>query len=326
MGISREQALDCFASNDLIGVGMEADAVRRQLHPEGVVSYLIDRTIDLSELSLANAGEGTEFQGIHEMVRETIDRGGSGVHLRAGTHSDVRIESLEWLLSSIKQRFPQIWLHGLNASEILPLVTSAGITLRDGIMRLRDAGLDSISGDDAFIFDDALRAGMAPGQCSRQDWIRVHRTAHELGMQTTAAMRFGMGETAEQRVQHLAIVRELQEDTGGFSAFIPLTVQGGRGFEEPTSVEYLKTLAIVRMYLDNIDNVQSSWATQGLKVSQMGLRFGGNDVGSVMLQASAAKVAGASNRTTEEELRRLIRDAGFKPVQRDTLYRTMFLN
>jgi cyclic dehypoxanthinyl futalosine synthase len=151
-------------------------------------------------------------------------------------------------------------------------------------------------------------------------------------MRTTATMMFGVGETMEHRVNHFEVVRRLQEETGGFTAFIPWSFQpqntalGGRGWDEATSVEYLKTLAISRMYLDNIENVQSSWVTQGLKVLQMGLRFGGNDVGSVMLEENVVKAAGTSNCTTEEELRRIIRDAGFKPVQRDTLYRTMFLN
>jgi cyclic dehypoxanthinyl futalosine synthase len=151
-------------------------------------------------------------------------------------------------------------------------------------------------------------------------------------MRTTATMMFGVGETFEQRVNHFEVVRRLQEETGGFTAFIPWSFQpkntalGGRGWDEATSVEYLKTLAISRVFLDNIENVQSSWVTQGLKVLQMGLRFGGNDVGSVMLEENVVKAAGTANCTTEEELRRIIRDAGFRPVQRDTLYQTMFLN
>ena len=203
---------------------------------------------------------------------------------------------------------------------------------RDTIMRLRDAGLDSIPGGGAEILDDEVRQRIARLKCRTEDWVSVHRTAHELGMRTTATMMFGVGETVEHRVNHFEVVRRLQEETGGFTAFIPWSFQpnntalGGRGWDEATSVEYLKTLGISRMYLDNIANVQSSWVTQGLKVLQMGLRFGGNDVGSVMLEENVVRAAGTSNCTTEEELRRIIRDAGFKPVQRDTLYRTMFLN
>ncbi len=197
---------------------------------------------------------------------------------------------------------------------------------------MRDAGLDSIPGGGAEILDDDVRKRIARLKCRTEDWVSVHRTAHQLGMRTTATMMFGVGETFEQRVNHFEVVRRLQQETGGFTAFIPWSFQpnntalGGRGWEEATSVEYLKTLAISRMFLDNIHNVQSSWVTQGLKVLQMGLRFGGNDVGSVMLEENVVRAAGTANCTTEEELRRIIRDAGFKPVQRDTLYTTCFLN
>jgi cyclic dehypoxanthinyl futalosine synthase len=160
----------------------------------------------------------------------------------------------------------------------------------------------------------------------------VHRTAHQLGMRTTATMMFGVGEKYEHRINHLQAIYDLQEETGGFTAFIPWTFQpqntalGGRKWDEATAVEYLKNLALSRLFLTNFLNVQSSWVTQGLKVCQLGLRFGGNDVGSVMLEENVVRAAGVTNCTTEEELRRIIRDAGFKPVQRDTLYRTYFLN
>jgi cyclic dehypoxanthinyl futalosine synthase len=169
-------------------------------------------------------------------------------------------------------------------------------------------------------------------KCLTEDWISVHRTAHKLGMRTTATMMFGVGETFEHRANHFQRVFDLQEETGGFTAFIPWSFQpkntalGGRKWDEATSVEYLKTLAIARLYLSNIKNVQASWVTQGLKVLQMGLRFGGNDVGSVMLEENVVRSAGVTNQTTEEELRYIIRNAGFRPVQRDTLYRTYFLN
>ena len=219
-----------------------------------------------------------------------------------------------------------------RASEILAIAEYSGISVRDTIARLRDAGLASIPGGGAEILDDEVRHRIARLKCSTADWLLVHRTAHQLGMRTTATMMFGVGETFEHRVNHFEEVRRLQEETGGFTAFIPWSFQptntalGGHGWDEATSVEYLKVLAIARLYLDNVENVQSSWVTQGLKVLQMGLHFGGNDVGSVMLEENVVKAAGTANRTTEEELRRLIRDAGFKPVQRDTLYRTMFLN
>jgi cyclic dehypoxanthinyl futalosine synthase len=258
--------------------------------------------------------------------------GGTGVLMQGGIHPDLKIDWFERLFSGIKQRFPQIWLHCLTASEVLAIAKYSDLSLRDTIIRLRDAGLDSIPGGGAEILDDDVRKRIARLKCNTEDWVSVHRMAHQLGMRTTATMMFGVGETFEQRINHFEVVRRLQEETGGFTAFIPWSFQphntalGGRGWEEATSVEYLKVLAISRLYLDNIENVQASWVTQGLKVLELGLHFGGNDVGSVMLEENVVRAAGTSNCTTEEELRRIIRDAGFKPVQRDTLYRTMFLN
>ena len=258
--------------------------------------------------------------------------GGTGVLMQGGLHPDLKIEWFEKLLRGIRERFPSIWLHCLSASEILAIAEYSELSLRDTIMRLRDAGLQSIPGGGAEILDDEVRFKIARLKCRTEDWLAVHRTAHQLGMRTTATMMFGVGETVEHRVNHFEQVRRLQEETGGFTAFIPWSFQpnntalGGRGWDEATAVEYLKVLAISRLYLSNIENVQSSWVTQGLKVLQMGLRFGGNDVGSVMLEENVVKAAGTSNCTTEEELRRIIRDAGFRPAQRDTLYTTLFLN
>ena len=322
--------------------------MRRRLHPEGVVSYIIDRNINYTNFcteyctfcafyrplkgKMAAEGYILDFETIYDKIRETVEMGGTGVLMQGGLHPDLKIDWFEKLFRGIRDRFPTVWLHCLSASEILAIAEYSELSLRDTIMRLRDAGLQSIPGGGAEILDDEVRHRIARLKCKTQDWVDVHRTAHELGMRTTATMMFGVGETFEHRVNHFEVVRKLQEETGGFTAFIPWSFQpqntalGGRGWDEATSVEYLKTLAISRMYLDNIENVQSSWVTQGLKVLQMGLRFGGNDVGSVMLEENVVKAAGTSNCTTEEELRRIIRDAGFKPVQRDTLYRTMFLN
>jgi cyclic dehypoxanthinyl futalosine synthase len=317
MGISRNEALDCFRSDDLIGIGMEADAVRRRLHPEGVVSYVIDGRVTYTE-STTGAG----FDSLYEKISNIVARGGHGVMLHGEVTPALTISWFDGLFRSIKKRFPTIWLHSLSASEILSIAEHSGITVPDAIARLRDAGLDSIPGDDAGILDDEVQQGTRQ-KWTTADWLAVHRAAHKLGMHTTATMTFGCGETMEHRVNHLEAVRSLQEETNGFASFTPWSFSpkaaSVQGFEEATAVEYLKTLAISRMYLDNVRNVQSNLETQGLKVLQVGLRFGGNDVGSVMLAEGA-------NAATEEQLRQVIRDAGFKPVQRDTVYRTMFLN
>ncbi len=216
-------------------------------------------------------------------------------------------------------------LHCFSASEIICIAEVSSLSIEDTIRRLRDAGLDSIPGGGAEILDDEVRYKIARLKCLTNDWLNVHRTAHKLGMRTTATMMFGVGETYEHRINHFQCIYDLQEETGGFTAFIPWSFQpqntalGGRGWDEATAVEYLKTLAIARIFLSNFENVQSSWVTQGLKVCQTGLRFGGNDVGSVMIEENVVRAAGVRNCTTEEELRRIIRDAGFRPAQRDTL-------
>jgi cyclic dehypoxanthinyl futalosine synthase len=268
---------------------------------------------------------------IFSKIQETIDLGGTGILMQGGLHPELGIEWYEDLLRSIKANF-KIHCHCFSAPEITNIAEISKLSVRDTIARLRDAGLDSIPGGGAEILDDAVRHRISRLKCSTNEWIDMHRTAHSLGMRTTATMMFGCGETIEQRVNHLEIVRQIQEDTGGFTAFIPWSFQreytslGRFVKEEATAVEYLKTLAISRIYLDNIVNIQSSWVTPGLKTCQVGLRFGGNDVGSIMIEENVVSAAGTHHQASEEELRRLIRDAGFVPKQRDTLYRTYFLN
>jgi len=348
MTLGKAAALDMFRSHDLIGIGMEADAARRKLHPEGVATYVIDRNINYTNycteyctfcafyrpLKGPRAKEGyiLDFDTIYEKIRETVELGGTGVLMQGGLHPDLTIDWHESMLQGIKLRFPRVHLHCYSASEIIAIAEYSHLTIRDTIVRLRDAGLDSIPGGGAEILDDEVRYKIARLKCLTDDWLNVHRTAHQLGMRTTATMMFGVGETYENRVNHFERLYRLQEETGGFTAFIPWSFQpsntalGGRRWDEATAVEYLKTLAVSRLYLSNIPNIQSSWVTPGLKVCQMGLRFGGNDVGSVMLEENVVRAAGVNNSTSEEELRRIIRDAGFRPAQRDTLYRTYFLN
>src|SRR5690348_4240334 len=344
--MTRQEAIDLFRSDDLIGIGMAADAMRRKLHPDNIVSYIIDRNINYTNFCTEycsfcafyrpmGSAEGyiLSHETIFDKIQETLDLGGTGVLMQGGLHPDLKIEWYEDLLSAIKKRFgARIHLHCFSAPEITNIAEVSGLNLGDTIARLRDSGLDSIPGGGAEILDDEVRHRISRLKCSTSEWIDVHRTAHALGMRTTATMMFGCGETIEQRMNHFDIVRQIQEDTGGFTAFIPWSFQReytslGRFIkEEATAVEYLKTLAISRIYLDNIVNIQSSWVTPGLKTCQVGLRFGGNDVGSIMIEENVVSAAGTHNRATEEQLRRLIRDAGFIPKQRDTLYRTYFLN
>ena len=342
--LTPQQARDLFASDDLIGVGMAADAVRRKFHPEGVATYIIDRNINHTNFCTEyctfcafyrpmghKEGYVLSFEEISQKIQETIDLGGTGVLMQGGVNPDLDIVYFENLFSGLKKKF-DIHLHCLSAPEILEVANVSNLSIRDTIARLRDAGLDSIPGAGAEILDDEVRVKIARLKCTTADWIEVHRTAHQLGVRTTSTMMFGCGETVEHRINHLETIRQLQEETGGFTAFIPWPFQpvnnplGKKVPEEATAVEFLKTLAICRLYLDNIVNIQTSWVTQGLKVCQLGLKFGGNDVGSVMLEENVVSQAGAQHSATEEDLRRMIRDAGFIPKQRDTLYRAYYLN
>ena len=342
--ITRDEALELLRSSDLIGTGRAADALRRRLHPEGVVSYIIDRNINYTNFCTEYCsfcafyrpmghpeGYVLDKQTLFDKIQETLELGGTGILMQGGLDPDLKIEWYEDLLGSIKQRF-RIHLHCFSSPEVLNIAEVSGLTIRETIVRLREAGLDSIPGGGAEILDDQVRHRISRMKCSTEEWLEVHRIAHQLGMRTTATMMFGCGETFEQRLNHLEVIRRLQEETGGFTAFIPWTFQRehtslGRFLEEEvTAVEYLKTLAVSRLYLENILNIQASWVTQGLKTCQVGLRFGANDVGSIMLEENVVAATGVHHRASEEELRRIIRDAGFIPKQRDTLYRTYFLN
>ena len=285
MSLTKAQALEMYRSDDLIGIGMEADAVRRRLHPDGVVTYIIDRNINYTNFcteyctfcafyrplkgKLAKEGYILDFDTIYDKVQETVELGGTGVLLQGGLHPDLKIEWFEALLSGMKQRFPQVHLHCFSASEIICIAEVSALSIEDTIRRLRDAGLDSIPGGGAEILDDEVRYKIARLKCLTNDWLNVHRTAHKLGMRTTATMMFGVGENYEHRINHFQAIYDLQEETGGFTAFIPWSFQpqntalGGRGWDEATAVEYLKTLALARIFLSNFENVQSSWVTQG---------------------------------------------------------------
>ncbi len=345
MALSISQALDMLRSDDLIGLGMEADAVRKRLHPENVVTYIVDRNINYTNICTEyctfcafyrpmGSPEGyiQPLEAIYQRIDETLALGGTGILLQGGLHPDLKIAYYENLLVSIKRRYPRLHLHCFSAPEILNIAEVSGLSLRDTLARLMEVGLDSIPGGGAEILDDDVRRRIARLKCTTEEWLAVHRTAHQLGLRTTATMMFGCDETHQHRVNHLERIRRLQEETGGFTAFIPWIFQreytslGNFIKEEATAVDYLRTLAVSRICLDNIANIQASWLTPGRKICQIALRFGGNDVGSILIEENVVRAAGCTNTANEAELRRLITDAGFRPVKRDTLYRTYFLN
>jgi cyclic dehypoxanthinyl futalosine synthase len=343
MAITPQESLELFQSDDLIGIGMAANEVRRQKTDPRVATYQIDRNINYTNFCTeycsfcafyrplgAKDGYILPFETIYEKIQEMLELGGTGVLMQGGLHPDLRIEFYENMLRSIKRKFPQVHLHCFSAPEVTCIAEVSGLSLRDTIARLRDAGLDSIPGGGAEILDDEVRARISRLKCTSDEWEQVHRTAHALGMRTTATMMFGCGEEHQHRVNHLERLRRIQQDTGGFTAFIPWIFAPentplGKKIPEATAYDYLKTLAISRIYLDNIDHVQSSWLTPGIKICQVGLQFGADDVGSILIEENVVYAAGVRNRTNEEELCRIIRDAGYQPAQRDTLYRSYIL-
>lgn len=343
MGISQQEALDLLASDDLIGIGMAANEVRRKKNDPRIVTYQIDRNINYTNFCTEYCSfcafyrpmghaEGYILpdEVIFAKIDEMLELGGTGVLLQGGLNPELPLSYYENLLRSIQQRYPQVHLHCFSAPEIICIAEISGLTIRDTIARLRDAGLQSIPGGGAEILDDEVRHRIARLKCTAEEWCRVHRETHALGLRTTATMMFGCGEELRHRVNHLERIRQIQNDTGGFTSFIPWMFAPentplGKKVPEATAVDYLKTLAVSRMYLDNIDHIQSSWLTPGIKVCQVGLQFGADDVGSILIEENVVYAAGVRNRTNEAELRRVINDAGYIPVQRDTLYRTFFL-
>jgi cyclic dehypoxanthinyl futalosine synthase len=345
MSLTPAQALDMLRSDDLIGLGLEADALRQRLHPGNVVTYQIDRNINYTNVCTeycsfcafyrpvgSSEGYVQPFESICRKIDETLALGGTGILMQGGLHPDLKLEYYTGLLSALKQRYPRLHLHCLSAPEILNIADIEGLSLREVLVRLQAAGLDSIPGAGAEILDDEVRFRIARLKCNTEEWLQVHREAHAVGLRTTATMMFGCGEELRHRVNHFDRIRHLQDETGGFTSFIPWFFQrentslGRFVKEEATAVEYLKTLAVARLCLDNISNVQASWLTPGHKMCQIALRFGANDVGSILIEENVVYAAGCRNKSSEEALRRLISDAGYRPIKRDTLYRTYFLN
>jgi cyclic dehypoxanthinyl futalosine synthase len=337
--ISDAEARALAGQADLLVLGEAADSVRRRRHSDGFVSYIIDRNINYTNVCNEYCSfcafyrpEGhpeayvLSNEAIYEKIQETVDRGGTGILMQGGVHPGLNLEYYEQLLSGMRDRFPEVQRHCFSPPEILNIARVSRLTVRETFRRLKAAGLDSMPGGGGEILDDEVRQQISPLKCTTDEWLMVHRVAHEEGLRTTATMMVGVGETLEHRIRHLRRVRDLQDETGGFTAFIPWTFQkdntplGKRDLPEVTPAEYLRLLALCRLYLDNIDNIQVSWLTVGLKLGSIALRFGVNDMGSIMIEENVISAAGAKHRASDDELRRLITDAGFVPRQRTTLY------
>lgn len=331
-------ALELFACDDLTALGSAAHAVRLRKHPAPVVTYIIERNINYSNVCAANCqfcgfsvnpadsehGYVLSLEKLDEKIGELVRLGGRQILLQGGLHPGLKLEWYEDLLRHMKQKFG-IHLHAFSPPEIHWFARINAMAPGDVIARLRDAGLDSLPGGGAEILVDRVRKAITRNKCLSDEWLKVMRAVAQCGMRGTATMMFGHIETLEERVEHLRRVRDLQDETGVFTAFIGWTYQKSPNLalQCPTAGahEYLKTMAIARLYLDNIDNLQASWVTQGAKVGQTSLFFGCNDMGSTMIEENVVSAAGTAYSLNAREIERLIRDAGFEPQRRDFFYR-----
>ncbi len=333
--LDADEGLALFRKADLLTLGELANRVRKRLHPERIVTFVVDRNINYTNICVnkckfcafyrdADSPEAylLSKEEIFRKIEETLAQGGTQILMQGGVHPELGIEYFEDLLSSIKSRYT-IQIHSLSPSEISYIAKRADLSVLDTLKRLRAAGLDSIPGGGAEILVDRVRKKVSPNKIRWRQWAEVMETAHGLGMITTATMMFGSVETDKEIVEHLIRLRDLQDRTGGFTAFIPWTYQPGNtelGGRAATAVEYLKTLAVSRILLDNFRNIQASWVTQGAKIAQVALEFGANDFGSTMIEENVVAAAGITFRMTRQEIINLIKDAGYTPAQRDTKY------
>ncbi len=337
--INSEEALWCLTEGDLLAVGRLADSIRRRLHPERCVSFVVDRNVNYTNVCESKCKFCAFYRDfgaedayllqtseIMAKIEELTSQGGTQLLMQGGLHPALGIEYFEELFRQIKSRFPGLQNHSLSPAEVTHIAKLSGLSIKDALVRLKAAGLDSIPGGGAEILVDSVRAEISPKKIGWQGWAEVMREAARLGMPTTATMMFGSRERPEDVVEHLMRVRALQDEGGSFTAFIPWTYQPGNtelGGGSATGVEYLKVLALSRIVLSNIANLQASWVTQGAKMAQVALFFGANDLGGTMLEENVVAAAGCMFRMSREEMIGLIRDAGFIPVRRSTLYREL---
>ena len=334
--ISRAEGIALLRDGELLELGALADAVRRRLHPEGIVTYIIDRNINYTNVCTAQCafcafyrdlpsteGYVLNKSQLAQKIEETLELGGNQILLQGGLHPDLGIEFYEEMFRWMKASYPALWIHGLSPAEVKHIAKVSNLTTVETVRRLVAAGLDSIPGGGAEILSDRVREIIGIHKGSTGDWLEVMEVAHGLGLRTTATMMFGHVETLEERVDHLLHLRDLQDRTHGFTAFIAWTFQPENtalAGDELTSFQYLRTLAVSRMVLDNFPSVQASWVTQGGKIGQLSLRFGANDFGSLMIEENVVSAAGAHFRLTEAEIARNIQVAGFVPKRRTMHY------
>jgi cyclic dehypoxanthinyl futalosine synthase len=335
--VDRAEALELYRAAPTSTLGHLADAIRGRKHPDRIVTYIIDRNVNYTNVCVARcsfcafyrpvgSSEGyvLGFEEIFRKIDETIALGGGQLLLQGGHNPDLPLEWYEDLFRAVKSRYPAFRLHALSPPEVIHLSRMSRLPVPHVIARLIAAGLDSIPGGGAEILVDRVRKLLnCYTKAAADEWLDVMRHAHLAGLRTTATMMYGTVETVEERIEHLFRLRELQDETGGFTAFITWSYQPEHtelGGHEATGIEYLRTLALARIVLDNFDNLQASWVTQGGKVGQLSLAFGANDMGSVMIEENVVRAAGASYCMDEIEIVSNIENAGFVPKRRNMHY------
>lgn len=335
-GIDRAQALLLLTEADLLDIGKLADGIRRQKHPHGRVTFVIDRNVNYSNVCESkckfcafyrNEGDADaytlDYETIFSKVQELVDHDGTQLLMQGGLHPTLQIEWFEELFRQLKERFPQVQIHSLSPAEVIHVAKLSGLSMPECLRRMQAAGLASVPGGGAEVLVDDVRQEISPNKIGWRQWAQVMEEAHRIGMRTTATMMFGSKEKPQDIVEHLFRIREIQEKTGGFTAFIPWTFQPDNtelGGETASGIEYLKVLALSRIVLDNVDNIQASWVTQGARMAQVALYFGANDLGGTMLEENVVAAAGVSFRMTHAEIVELARGAGFIPARRTTEY------
>ena len=346
--LTPEDGLALLQSHDLIAIGKAADAVTRRLHPEPYRTYNIDRNVNYTNACAAVCdfcafyrpiGHEEVYvltqEALHQKVQETVDLGGDQILMQGGLHPKLPLEWYEEMLSGLKSAFPQVNIHGFSPPELHHFHKLSNLPLETVLQRLKDAGLGSVPGGGGEILVDRVRKLITRGKVLADGWLEVNRVWHKIGGKSTCTMMFGHVETLEERIEHLDRLRRLQDETGGFTAFICWTHQPPHEapwydnrkdgvdmskLPEAGAFEYLKTQAIGRLYLDNIPNIQSSWVTQGEKIGQIALSFGANDMGSLMIEENVVSQAGTVYHLSVETLRKCIREAGYIPRQRNVFY------
>jgi len=339
--LSKEDALDLIKNASLLDLAKMASAKKDELHKEKLTTFIVDRNINYTNVCWVdckfcaffrhkkdNDSYVLKFDEIDEKIEELLAIGGTQILFQGGVHPNLKIDYYEELVNHIHTKYPQITIHGFSSIEIDFIAKVSKISILEVLKRLQAKGLSSITGAGAEILSDRVRDIIAPKKMDTQEWLEVHRLAHSIGMKTTATMMFGTVETDEEIIEHWDLIRKLQDETGGFRAFIMWSFQGENTklmeehpeIKPQSSNRYLRLLAVSRLYLDNFKNLQSSWVTQGSYIGQMALKFGANDLGSTMMEENVVKAAGAANRMNQDEMIRLIKDIGEIPAKRDTAY------